>query len=258
MFDSSSEAAIRKAAEAFNNAPKGTIIVVPTDTVYCLAAKASDAEGIRNLYVIKNRPAEKPVSLWFSESKMKSSLRRRDFTDQVWSVMQKAWPGQTSLVINKFRGLDQVFPEWRTVRCGTVDGEDGELGRANSIAMRIPDCVVLNRFMDLVGPLAITSANPSGAIDVNDWTETINMITTCKKVPVLGVLMGQVARSFGQTGEMASSVINMKDWEDKDAAPYEANHVCGKLVKEPTFLRKGVNTPEIERILSETFPRFRA
>lgn len=50
--------------ECVNILRKGGVCCIPTDTVYCLACAANSPEAIRRIYEIKNRPAEKPLSLW--------------------------------------------------------------------------------------------------------------------------------------------------------------------------------------------------
>eukprot|EP00956_Cyclotella_meneghiniana_P030657 scaffold77950_cov72-Cyclotella_meneghiniana.AAC.3 len=43
---------------------EGGVCCIPTDTVYCLACRANSPEAIQRIYAIKNRPSEKPLSLW--------------------------------------------------------------------------------------------------------------------------------------------------------------------------------------------------
>ena len=43
---------------------EGGVCCIPTDTVYCLACAANSPEAIQRIYDIKNRPSEKPLSLW--------------------------------------------------------------------------------------------------------------------------------------------------------------------------------------------------
>lgn len=249
VYDSSLTSHLDQLVKDLRNSPSGTIVVIPTDTVYCLAARASDEAGIANLYKIKGRAQEKPVSFWMSTSYMDKSLDEEMFSEKLWKAMhsQKVWPGKTALVVNKGNHLNKLFPGWRTSKCGTVN----EPGRANSIALRVPDCAVLNTLMDQAGPLAVTSANVSGAADEVDWPKTWDLIKD--KPYVLGVMAGQVAKSFEETGEMASSVIDVKDWPQSDEGDYMDHHVCGSEVTVPKFLRKGVNFDSIQQELSEIF-----
>ena len=45
---------------------EGGVVCIPTDTVYCLACAANRPDAIQRIYSIKNRPSEKPLSLWVS------------------------------------------------------------------------------------------------------------------------------------------------------------------------------------------------
>ena len=57
-------AAFEKAAEVLNG---GGVAVIPTDTVYGLAARPDCAAAVERLYTIKNRAAQKPIALLASD-----------------------------------------------------------------------------------------------------------------------------------------------------------------------------------------------
>ena len=48
---------------AVENLKKGTVIAVPTETIYGVACDASSSEGIRRIYEIKKRDSNKPIAL---------------------------------------------------------------------------------------------------------------------------------------------------------------------------------------------------
>ena len=56
--------------------------------------------------------------------------------------------------------LDGFFPKWRKVR---------GIGNKDSIVLRIPNNTLTVKLVEQVGPLAITSANPTGDNDIIDW-----------------------------------------------------------------------------------------
>ena len=47
---------------------KGGVIVLPTDTVYGLAAHPDCSEAVERLYAIKSRDAKKPIALLASDA----------------------------------------------------------------------------------------------------------------------------------------------------------------------------------------------
>ena len=56
--------AFEKAAEVLN---RGGVAVIPTDTVYGLAARPDVPEAVERLYTIKGREAKKPIALLASD-----------------------------------------------------------------------------------------------------------------------------------------------------------------------------------------------
>ena len=48
-------------AQALNILNRGGVIVVPTDTVYGLAADALNEQAVRQIFTIKERPIDRPL-----------------------------------------------------------------------------------------------------------------------------------------------------------------------------------------------------
>ncbi len=55
---------IRKASEALRS---GEVVVIPTDTVYGLAAAVNRPDALSRLYALKKRPREKAIPILLSE-----------------------------------------------------------------------------------------------------------------------------------------------------------------------------------------------
>jgi len=49
---------------------KGAVLVLPTDTVYGLAAEATNEEGVKRIFRIKKRPKDKVLSIFVRDIKM--------------------------------------------------------------------------------------------------------------------------------------------------------------------------------------------
>ncbi len=124
----------RKAADLLAT---GAIVVLPTETVYGLAARADASQAVEKIYHLKKRPFDKPLPI---------CLTRRE---QAWdycqvnalarSLMDKFWPGPLTLVLPKRRG-------------------------AGSLALRLPDAAWVSAFASagFDRPLVLSSANISG------------------------------------------------------------------------------------------------
>lgn len=136
---------------------QGGVVCIPTDTVYCLACAANHPDAIKRIYEIKNRPSEKPLSLWLGsiEEIRKVGPEGKGWTPKLMSLMDSLWPGSVSLVVSRGKWLN---------RMGIGDAAD-LIGTTDSIALRVPNSTLTVSLLQETGPLAITSANPSGACD---------------------------------------------------------------------------------------------
>lgn len=125
---------------------QGQVVVLPTDTVYGLAAHALRAEAIAALFRIKRRPADKPIALLVS-GPQQVRLLASHVSPLAERLMEAFWPGALTLVLPR--------------------GEQApaELG-GRGVAVRMPASpVVLEVLQRLGAPLAASSANLSGGPD---------------------------------------------------------------------------------------------
>jgi L-threonylcarbamoyladenylate synthase len=114
----------------------GRLVVLPTDTVYGLAAHPRWPAAIAQVYAVKQRPAEKALPLLVAGAAQAASVVR--LSPPAERLTARFWPG----------GLTLVLP--------ALDG-------AETLAVRMPaHPVPLALVRALGGPLATTSANRSG------------------------------------------------------------------------------------------------
>ncbi|XP_041428541.1 uncharacterized protein XB22063314.S [Xenopus laevis] len=137
-----------------NMLDNGGVCGIPTDTVYALAASCKHPEAINRIYSIKERPSEKPICICISNLDQLRVINP-PFSPLLWNFMDLVYPGGISCIVQKGEWLKKlgVGPAYETV--GTND----------SIMIRVPDHTVTAHLTDMTGPLAITSANPSGESD---------------------------------------------------------------------------------------------
>lgn len=118
---------------------QGELVVVPTDTVYGLAALASDEAAVRRMYACKGRDAAQPTAVVFSSIRqLLDELPDLD-ARSTWAV-QSLLPGPWTLVV------DNPGERWTWLTGGA----------AGPIGVRVPAGAV-----DLP-PIAATSANVAG------------------------------------------------------------------------------------------------
>ncbi|XP_040178771.1 uncharacterized protein LOC120913120 [Rana temporaria] len=144
----------------------GGVCGIPTDTVYALAASCKHPEAISRIYSIKERPSEKPICICISNLDQLRVINP-PFSPLLWRFMDMVYPGGISCIVKKGEWLKRlgVGPAYEYV--GTPD----------SIMIRVPDHSVTAHLADMTGPLAITSANPSGESDSTHHDHVISRLS---------------------------------------------------------------------------------
>jgi len=123
----------------------GLVIGLPTDTVYGLAADAFGEQGVRSLFELKRRSGVKPVPILVAD--LEQAARVAVMDDTAVAAAERHWPGPLTLVLLRVAGL----PAW-------VGSE-----AAGSVGVRVPGHPAALEVLAAHGPLAVTSANRSGA-----------------------------------------------------------------------------------------------
>ena len=131
----------------------GRLVVIPTDTVYGVAASPADASAVQAIFRLKGRPADKPLPVLGADI---GSLRSvATFDERAERMAARFWPGPLTLVLPRATGFD-----------ADLGGKDG-----GSVAVRVPASEVARSLLADSGPLAVTSANLSGAPDSSTVAE---------------------------------------------------------------------------------------
>ena len=122
----------------------GRLVVMPTDTVYGVAADAFTPAAVTGLLAAKNRGRAMPVPVLIGEASTLAGLTVA--VPQVATDLATAfWPGGLTLVVEHAPSL-----AW-------------DLGDAEgTVAVRLPDDDVARDLLRRTGPLAVSSANRSG------------------------------------------------------------------------------------------------
>ncbi|KFO53708.1 hypothetical protein N302_09531, partial [Corvus brachyrhynchos] len=142
---------VKRIADILRN---GGTCGIPTDTVYVLVAACNRPDAVEKAHRSKRQAQDRPMSLWISSLKQLEPARHL-FTPLLWDFMEAAWPSPISLVIPRGEWVDFL---------GMKDSAK-YVGTPQSVAIRIPDCSVTTHLIDLVGPIVVTSANPTGEAD---------------------------------------------------------------------------------------------
>lgn len=137
--------AVREAAAALAD---GAVVAVPTDTVYGLAVDPTQPEAIERLFALKGRPAEVPLPIVVAGNEQVAMVAGA-LEVAAMGLAERYWPGPLTLVV----------PRRPTF---TVD-LGGPVAVRRTVGVRRPDHAVLVALCELLGPLAVTSANLHGA-----------------------------------------------------------------------------------------------
>ncbi|NUQ18638.1 MAG: threonylcarbamoyl-AMP synthase [Sphingomonas sp.] len=135
-------------AEATRLMLAGQPVAVPTETVYGLAADATNDEAVAHIYEAKGRPRFTPLIVHVADLAVARQIG--DFGDEALALANRHWPGPLTLVV----------PLRREAKIASIV----TAGLPN-IAIRVPDHPAMQALLEAIGrPLAAPSANASGAI----------------------------------------------------------------------------------------------
>ena len=124
----------------------GEVIVVPTDTVYGLAALPDDAGAVRRIYLTKDRPDQMQLPV-LAATIDQVRLLGVEFPQEAATLSSRWWPGPLTMVLGF--SATTARPRW--------------LDDREEVAVRIPDNEFLLALMRATGALVVTSANRHGA-----------------------------------------------------------------------------------------------
>ncbi|MBI2624702.1 threonylcarbamoyl-AMP synthase [Candidatus Parcubacteria bacterium] len=130
--------------EALRTLRQGGILVLPTDTVYGLAADATNDDAVRRLFRIKNRPPAKPVPVFVSSVEMAKTIAYVD--QRTERALEQVWPGAVIVILSV---RSRVAP------AVTAGGP--------TVGVRLPDHPVPVALVEKLGrPIVGASANITG------------------------------------------------------------------------------------------------
>ncbi len=126
----------------------GRLVAIPTETVYGLAADATNAAAVTGIYEAKERPRFNPLICHLPS--LAAAERHGRFCNTARRLAKAFWPGPLTLIVPK--RADSPVADIVTAGLG-------------SIALRVPASPVARALSDALDrPLAAPSANRSGRI----------------------------------------------------------------------------------------------
>jgi tRNA threonylcarbamoyl adenosine modification protein (Sua5/YciO/YrdC/YwlC family) len=118
------------------------VIVLPTDTVYGLAARPDRPDAVERIFALKGRPRAKVLQVLVPSVDWFERLGRP--SEQALALAHRYWPGPLTLIVPA------------TSEAPLTVAGDGNIG------VRLPAHRLAGEVLVQTGPLAATSANLSG------------------------------------------------------------------------------------------------
>ena len=128
----------------------GGLVILPTDTVYGIGCNAADAGAVERLLAAKGRGRQMPPPVLVADPADLTGIVAR-VPEAAHALMEAFWPGALTLILEADEALT-----W----------DLGETG--GTLAVRMPAHELALNLLRCSGPLAVTSANPTGAPPATD------------------------------------------------------------------------------------------
>ncbi|MGW6131788.1 L-threonylcarbamoyladenylate synthase [Cellulomonas sp. NPDC055163] len=143
---------------------RGDLVVLPTDTVYGIAADAFDPAAVQALLDAKGRGRQMPPPVLMPDLRTLDGLATA-VPDAARALAEAFWPGGLTLIVRAQPSL-----AW-------------DLGETHgTVALRVPDHPVALELLRRTGPLAVSSANRTGKPAGTDVREAYRQLGA--RVPV--------------------------------------------------------------------------
>jgi L-threonylcarbamoyladenylate synthase len=137
----------------------GKLLVIPTETVYGLAANAFDEQGVLEIYKIKGRPSNNPLIVHLARIEDLSKVAK-NIPQKALKLAQAFWPGPLTLILKKQEYISDLVS-----------------ANLPTIAVRIPaHPMTLQLLAKIDFPLVAPSANRSNHISPTQPEHVLNSL----------------------------------------------------------------------------------
>jgi tRNA threonylcarbamoyl adenosine modification protein (Sua5/YciO/YrdC/YwlC family) len=123
---------------------RNDLAVIPTDTVYGLAANAFSPVAVQKLLAAKGRDRQSPPPVLIANLNMARALVE-SLPEAAEKLAETFWPGALTLILRSQPSLDWDLGETK-----------------QTVALRVPDHKIALALIEETGPLAVSSANLTG------------------------------------------------------------------------------------------------
>ena len=154
ILDGNSESEIDECVEMLR---AGSVIGIPTETVYGLAAIATNSSAINLVFTTKERPTSHPLILHIADVSMLDDWAT-NISSEARALCKKFWPGPLTLILHK---SDKVLTE-------VTGGRD-------TVAIRCPNHSVTTKLLKKLNDAVVApSANKFGKVSPTTAKHVVN------------------------------------------------------------------------------------
>ncbi len=154
ILDGNSESEIDECVEMLR---AGSVIGIPTETVYGLAAIATNSSAINLVFTTKERPTSHPLILHIADVSMLDDWAT-NISSETRALCKKFWPGPLTLILHK---SDKVLTE-------VTGGRD-------TVAIRCPNHSVTTKLLKKLNDAVVApSANKFGKVSPTTAQHVVN------------------------------------------------------------------------------------
>jgi tRNA threonylcarbamoyl adenosine modification protein (Sua5/YciO/YrdC/YwlC family) len=170
---------------------RGELVVIPTDTVYGVAADAFDPKAVERLLHAKGRERTSPPPVLIPGIPTLDALAT-EVPEPVRQLVAEFWPGGLTVILHAQPSLQWDLGETR----GTV-------------ALRMPADKIALELLSETGPLAVSSANLSGQPSATTAADAQAMLGESVTVYLDGGPAGETYEAIGERpGDTSSTIID--------------------------------------------------
>jgi L-threonylcarbamoyladenylate synthase len=176
---------------------RGGTVVLPTDTVYGIAARVDRPDGVAGIFALKGRPEHNALAVLVADVEQAATLANMD-DPRVLRLVERWWPGALTLVLQRRKDATHL----------DLGGDPTTIG------VRCPGSSLARAVAAHAGPIATTSANRHGDATPHEAATAAASLTDAVSLVLDG----------GTCGGEASTVIDATapdsgEWRELRAGP---------------------------------------
>ena len=159
---------------------RGSVVGIPTDTLYALAADPVNLSAIEEIFRVKGRPESRALPILVN-SLAQARMLSRDLPANFYRLASACWPGPLTIVVEASNRLPLKVT-----------------ANTRRIALRWPRNKIVSHLIEELGvPLTGTSANLSGSVTCSSAKEVLEQLGG--RIPLIV--------DGGEAGEFVPSTI---------------------------------------------------